>query len=62
MMSLKEFRKKRSQAGNLIHLVLEAERKGHEKQAWKTYQEWLKHKTTYKQAKKQLQKLINQKP
>ena len=58
MMSLKEFRKKRSQAGKLLHLVLEAERKGRATQAWKTYKQWTSNKISYSEAKKQLEKLL----
>jgi|GEM_PF-6459617 len=60
MMSVKEFRKYRDQAGTLWILVYKAKKKGKGQQAIKIYRKWKNWKITYKQAKKQLLKLLNQ--
>jgi len=53
VMTIKEWRKRRNQAGILLSLVMEAP-KEKRKEAQRIYREWQKGKITYKQAKKLL--------
>ena len=54
----REWRKLRSQAGELLFLVGEAEDAGRGEEAWRIYEEWRTWKISFEEAKKKLEQLL----
>ncbi len=57
LMTLKEWRKWRNQAGILIDLVVEA---GNDDEAWRIYHAWRDFKISFEEARKRLKRLIRE--
>lgn len=55
--SVREWRKRRDQAGQLIHLVVQTPRGPLRQRAWQIFRDWQEEKTTFKEAEKRLRKL-----
>jgi len=55
--SVREWRKRRDQAGQLIHLVVQTPRGSLRQKAWQIFRDWQEEKTTFKEAEKRLRGL-----
>ncbi len=55
MPSISTLRRNRDLAGQLLILVLKA---GNSEEAWKIYNKWANHEITFKEAKRELTKIV----
>ena len=58
--SLREWRRNRDRAGELLYLVGQTPRGPLRKQAWRVYRRWANAEISYTEAKKRLQELARQ--
>ena len=57
---LEAWRRLRDQAGELYYMVIQAKKLGHRDQAMRIYEEWRTGKLGFEEAKKRLEKLLEE--